>query len=255
MVKQYEKANLLKNYDVSVEVKRLLSKARILNFNHSLHCPCCEIMKDNLKEEHLRVTQKKFDDGEIDQEKFTYESHKAIVPDRVSVLFNDYCQKGLIICPYEADIILDTVETFDGVYDLSSPQVHVIVSSVVNNFLTAYRLELINKSSSLVYTTDKGTILMHPAVEARRRADESVVNSMKVLNELVYGTKSLVLNADVSGNVIPFESLFSPSEAQKHAKNELLSENSGINGKNDKMPLRAVSDSPGESDMVIEVNV
>lgn len=124
----------------------------------------------------------------------------------------EFVKLNNVVCKYEYKEVLRVLHIFSDKYDLSDARANVMVQVVIDNLLTMLRMEreINHEGIAEVYSDDKGVkrIIMNPFEEAKRRYNESLVNTITALDKIFEGSKITI----DSSKVINLEDIFKDIE-------------------------------------------
>ena len=180
---KYENKELLK-YEKSL----ISNSIALCNDDHIEICYCQNNFLENKKQE---LMYKEYEElrktGEIEDQ--------SVVNRRLSLAkkkaFNavaNYCVVNNIKCPIEHQVVKDIIDRFKNIeaYDLKDPKVYLIVKSVINQQLSAHRMQLFSSSKGIVQsvydTNGNHRYILSPVEEAKRKADDSIIKAVEKLS-------------------------------------------------------------------------
>lgn len=207
----------------NIEVHPLLSNyTTMFDIEHLKTCSCCDDILFSIIEDEISKQQDK-------QQNKNYPNSENNIPELIvqkekkSKVKDEIYQKALIyintnikdmnlkICPYIYGELLGTVRLFEKDYDLRKAKIQLVVKSILN-----YQFSLL---SSMRYTSSFGFInrgydKYGNAVDKindneyyKIKLNEKIIQSVKVLDEMVEGSKNVNLN--INSNSLSIEEVFS----------------------------------------------
>jgi hypothetical protein len=191
---KYISKDLLEDYS-----KMYKSCAIVCSAEHMKVCPC----QDDLIEEELtyRISKDSYRvENNLDSDQCKYRD--GLLRDQVIVDLGRTAEKVGLECPVEADLIFSTIYRFDkradGKYDLSDPDVFIILKSMINNMLSAHRMQLYSRRNGIVQThiDREGNVsfTLNPVETAKLAFDKAQVDAVEKLNRIVFGNKNVNYN-------------------------------------------------------------
>lgn len=207
----------------NIEVHPLLSNyTTMFDIEHLKTCSCCDDILFSIIEDEISKQQDK-------QQNKNYPNSENNIPELIvqkekkSKIKDEIYQKALVyintnikdmnlkICPYIYGELLGTVRLFEKDYDLRKAKIQLVVKSILN-----YQFSLL---SSMRYTSSFGFInrgydKYGNAVDKindneyyKIKLNEKIIQSVKVLDEMVEGSKNVNLN--INSNSLSIEEVFS----------------------------------------------
>lgn len=207
----------------NIEVHPLLSNyTTMFDIEHLKTCSCCDDILFSIIEDEISKQQDK-------QQNKNYPNSENNIPELIvqkekkSKIKDEIYQKALVyintnikdmnlkICPYIYGELLGTVRLFEKDYDLRKAKIQLVVKSILN-----YQFSLL---SSMRYTSSFGFInrgydKYGNAVDKindneyyKIKLNEKIIQSVKVLDEMVEGNKNVNLN--INSNSLSIEEVFS----------------------------------------------
>lgn len=222
-------------------IEKFTPQTSLCNYQHILYCDCQRDRINKCYEETLSENKSDFDEfgGEV------LNSRLMGYKDRAVKSVAKFCELNDVRCPYEKALVVEVLESFDveqrGLYDLSNSNVYLILKSLVSQLLSAHRLKLYGDRHGIVIRRfDKdgnGFYSLNPSEEMKLKFDNAVVSAVKVLNDVVFGAKSVNLNLEADKDSFSLKDFMSsirsvdadavdkdvsnksktPPDAQKHA--------------------------------------
>jgi len=178
------------------------TSCRIFQPNHFLYCDCqIEAIDKLTKELEKEVLDK------LDEEVRIGEGMKRDILSKVEsqarIKFVEL-NKG-IFCPVEVKELLNTLNLFNGRYDLDDARVFTIVRSLLDLQLTAFRMQRESCGKGVMITqmgrNGEPVDVVNPVEEIKRRYNESLLKSIEVLDKIIEGEKSVNVNIDLTENI------------------------------------------------------
>lgn len=169
-----------------------------INLDHLSSCTCCAHIVDHYKKIELADMEARNKEENI-KDLHTLESRREAADRRARLQTVEGCQSRNIRCPYEAREVRKTLALFYGDIGedaLKDPEAVIIVRSVINHQLSAFRLARASLDEGpLVRMVDRdgnSYMTVNPAEEAKRRFDDSIIDAMSKIHQIRKGTKVVV---------------------------------------------------------------
>ena len=173
----------------------------LCNKEHLKTCSCQDKLKNEFKLQLIEEYKIKLDfvkqssDSEYEEMK---EAMKYRMPDEILKRTSEYCVTNVIRCPIEKQEIKNTIELFNMKYDLNDSRVYMILKSVLNFQLSAFRMQRYSNYYGILQEVfDRNgnrAILLNPVEESKRKFDEAIISAIEKLDKIIEGDKSVNLN-------------------------------------------------------------
>jgi hypothetical protein len=170
--------------------------AVVCNEQHLRVCPCQDKLVDEVSNKLIEDDEKYKQSNNLD------EIQSRMRNDGLRRKAIDYVGKQLsannTTCPVEQDLISSIIYRFDkngvGKYNLSDPDVFMILKATINHMLSAHRMQLFSNKHGIVQRleTEQGVrFIINPVESAKLQFDKAMVEAVEKLNKIVYGEKSM----------------------------------------------------------------
>lgn len=216
--KQQKNRKVNKKEQIEVDERKydkFLELCSICNESHLRVCSCQSELVEQNRKKLVAEVQKSFTK---DTPTLTRESSLSYAYRQGLKQAAEHCVSNGIRCPHERFLILDTLKNFDieasGKYDLTDSNVFLIVRSLLNQLLSAHRMQLYSNFYGVVQQkSDRDGnrfFVLNPVEEAKNRYDNAIVSTVEKLNNVVFGAKStnMNLNVDLDKKVFSREEMY-----------------------------------------------
>lgn len=165
------------------------------------HLSVCHCQRERIEKEFNNIFNKELEELKK-QDKL---KNTALVDNRYDYAkdmavknISNECVRKRTLCPIEINKINQTLKYFNDKYDLKDPRVFIIVESLMNQMLTAHRMQLYSTSKGVVqHWYDKEgnkRYSINPVEEIKLKYNEAKIKSIEILDKIMEGSKINIQN-------------------------------------------------------------